>query len=116
MSEQPRDILKELLDASEEAEAIASTCEHVSEPFEKAVVKLRQLFDECVQNESSRYFCLGYTHDKCDNCQHQRNWDTLNKYPDRLRLTVQVRLNRVNDIVCRLTNMGRYIPIVEEPN
>ena len=54
-------------------------------------------------------YCLGYTHTKCDSCQHEANWQTLNQLPDALRLALQSEMTRINDTQCRLTQMGQYI-------
>lgn len=56
-------------------------------------------------------FCLGYTHDKCDTCQHERNWQTLNQLPDALRLSLQSAATRINSDKCRLTRMGEHAAI-----
>jgi hypothetical protein len=56
-------------------------------------------------------FCLGYTHDKCDTCQHEKNWQTLNQLPDALRLSLQGAATRINSDKCRLTKMGERAPV-----
>jgi hypothetical protein len=56
-------------------------------------------------------FCLGYTHRKCDSCQHEKNWKTLNQLPDALRKTMQASMRRIDSDACRLTGMGEW----EEP-
>lgn len=53
-------------------------------------------------------YCLGYTHDKCDSCQHEKNWQTLNQMPDALRKPIQAEAVRVDADKCRLTKMGEY--------
>lgn len=53
-------------------------------------------------------YCLGYTHDKCDTCQNEKNWQTLNQLPDALRLPLQKAAQRINIDKCRLSNMGEY--------
>lgn len=55
-------------------------------------------------------YCLGYTHEKCDNCQHEKNWQTLNQMPDALRLPLQEKMIHIRDEPCRLTKMGHYKP------
>ncbi|HJV75456.1 MAG TPA: hypothetical protein VJ654_14615 [Noviherbaspirillum sp.] len=55
-------------------------------------------------------YCLGYTHRKCDTCQHGQNWQTLNQMPDTLRLSMQKDMVSINTDKCRLTGMGEYIP------
>jgi hypothetical protein len=53
-------------------------------------------------------YCLGYTHEKCDTCQHQKNWHTLNELSDTERLQRQHIMVRVDNDKCRLTSMGEY--------
>lgn len=53
-------------------------------------------------------FCLGYTHEKCDRCQHEKNWQTLNQMPNSLRLPLQKEMTRISDERCRLTKMGEF--------
>jgi hypothetical protein len=55
-------------------------------------------------------FCLGYTHTKCDTCQHEKNWQALNQMPDALRLSLQRAATSINIDKCRLTKMGEYAP------
>jgi len=56
-------------------------------------------------------FCLGYTHQKCDVCQKQANWNILNQMPNALRLAIQKTLESVNTDKCRLTKMGEFAPM-----
>lgn len=53
-------------------------------------------------------YCLGYTHSKCDSCQHEINWQILNQMPDALRKPMQKQMRRINSDKCRLTNMGEH--------
>ena len=53
-------------------------------------------------------YCLGYTHEKCDTCQHRKNWQMLNQMPDALRKPMQAQAQRVDDDRCRLTGMSAY--------
>lgn len=53
-------------------------------------------------------YCLGYTHAKCDTCQHEENWQTLNRLPDKLRIAMQKGMTRINSDKCRLTGMGEH--------
>lgn len=53
-------------------------------------------------------YCLGYTHDKCDTCQHEKNWQTLNQLPDSLRKSMQTSAERIDSDKCRLTKMGEW--------
>ncbi len=55
-----------------------------------------------------RTYCLGYTHAKCETCQHESNWQTLNQMPDALRLKLQGDMQRIDSDKCRLTRMGEY--------
>lgn len=55
-------------------------------------------------------YCLGYTHAKCDICQHEANWQMLNQMPDALRKPLQQRMRRVDIDACRLTKMGEHVP------
>lgn len=58
-------------------------------------------------------YCLGYTHQKCKNCQHEKNWQALNQLPDELRLPMQNDAMRISDDLCRLKNMIAYLPVKE---
>lgn len=53
-------------------------------------------------------YCLGYTHEKCGTCQHEKNWQMLNQMPDVLRKQMQSQAKRVYYDLCRLTGMGAY--------
>ena len=53
-------------------------------------------------------YCLGYTHERCSTCQHEKNWQMLNQMPDALRKPMQSQAKRVDDDLCRLTGMGAY--------
>ena len=53
-------------------------------------------------------YCLGYTHERCGTCQHEKNWQMLNQMPDALRKLMQSQMQRVDDDRCRLTGMGSY--------
>ena len=53
-------------------------------------------------------YCLGYAHEKCGTCQHEKNWQVLNQMPDALRKPMQSQAKRVDDDLCRLTGMGVY--------
>lgn len=59
-------------------------------------------------------FCLGYTHQKCDTCQSEKNWQTLNQMPDTLRLSIQKNMTSINIDKCRLTGMGGYTPAAKD--
>jgi hypothetical protein len=60
-------------------------------------------------------YCLGYTHDKCDTCQHEKNWQTLNQMPTALRLALQGSADRIDSDKCRLTKMGEHVPTTGVP-
>lgn len=53
-------------------------------------------------------YCLGYTHAKCDTCQHEKNWQILNQLPDALRKSMQKEAKRVDSDKCRLTKMSEW--------
>ena len=53
-------------------------------------------------------YCLGYTHERCSTCQHEKNWQMLNQMQDALRKLMQSQMQRVDDDRCRLTGMGAY--------
>ena len=53
-------------------------------------------------------YCLGYTHERCSTCQHEKNWQMLNQMQDALRKLMQSQMQRVDDDLCRLTGMGSY--------
>ena len=53
-------------------------------------------------------YCLGYTHKKCEDCQHAVNWQMLNQMPDALRKPVQAQMSSIDIDKCRLTGMGEY--------
>jgi hypothetical protein len=53
-------------------------------------------------------FCLGYTHEKCGTCQHEKNWQTLNQMPDALRKPLQAAMTRIDSDKCRMTSMGEH--------
>ena len=48
--------------------------------------------------------------DKCDTCQHEKNWQTLNQMPDALRLSMQGTAARIDSDKCRLAKMGEHVP------
>ena len=58
-------------------------------------------------------YCLGYTHERCDTCQHEKNWQMLNQMQDALRKLMQAQMQRVDDDRCRLTGMSAYKPFSE---
>lgn len=55
-------------------------------------------------------YCLGYTHAKCDTCQHEKDWQTLNQMPDAQRLPLQTSMTKIDSDKCRLTGMGEHRP------
>lgn len=54
-------------------------------------------------------YCTGYRHQKCDSCQHQANWHTLNQMPNSLRLQMQKQMVSIEIDRCRLTKMGDFV-------
>ena len=42
-------------------------------------------------------YCLGYTHERCSTCQHEKNWQMLNQMQDALRKLMQSQMQRVDD-------------------
>lgn len=60
-------------------------------------------------------YCLGYTHSKCETCQQQANWLALNQFPNELFQAMKFSAQRISDDGCRLTNMGAYVPMGEQP-
>lgn len=59
-------------------------------------------------------YCLGYSHKKCDTCQHEENWQSLNQMPNALRLKLQAGMVSISADKCRLTNMGEYRPVATQ--
>ena len=58
-------------------------------------------------------FCLGYAHEKCATCQHEKNWQMINQIPDALRKSMQQKMRQIDDERCRLTKMSEYLPAPE---
>ncbi|WP_300434726.1 hypothetical protein [Zoogloea sp.] len=48
------------------------------------------------------HFCLGNGALKCDGCDKEKNWQTLNQLPDALRLSIQKSAARIDDTECIL--------------
>ena len=63
--------------------------------------------------QAMKAYCLGYTHERCSTCQHEKNWQMLNQMPDVLRKSIQSQMRRVDDERCRLTKMGEYVACLE---
>lgn len=53
-------------------------------------------------------YCLGNGALKCDGCQHEKNWQTLNQLPDALRKTLQAQAQRIDDADCILAGRAQY--------
>jgi len=51
---------------------------------------------------------------KCDTCQWEANWQTLNELPDALRRSMQKNLISINTSACQITS-GRYYKARTEP-
>lgn len=56
-------------------------------------------------------YCLGYTHEKCDNCLNQKNWEDINKLSDEDFQKAKLTMTRISDDQCRLLNLIFYVPI-----
>ena len=53
-------------------------------------------------------FCLGTScMEKCETCQYEKNWKTLNEFRDEIRLPMQARMTSISTSACQLTD-GRY--------
>ena len=48
------------------------------------------------------HYCLGNGSLKCDGCQQEKNWQTLNQMPDALRKSLQAQAQRIDDTDCIL--------------
>ncbi len=48
------------------------------------------------------HYCLGNGEMKCDGCQQEKNWQTLNQMPDALRKPLQAQAQRIDDTDCIL--------------
>lgn len=93
-----------LNDLDEHIESMNCQCKPVRDDEEESVI-IHNLFSA----KASNSYCLGYTHTKCDTCQHEKNWKSLNQLPDALRLPMQKRMIRISDDKCRMTKMGEYM-------
>lgn len=56
-------------------------------------------------------FCLGNGALKCDGCQHEKNWKTLNQMPEALRKAMQAQAKCINDDDCILAGRPWYAPV-----
>lgn len=53
-------------------------------------------------------YCLGVgCMTKCETCQFEKNWQTLNEMPDALRLAMQSGMKRVDQTGCQLLS-GKF--------
>lgn len=59
--------------------------------------------------KETTFYCLGYTHQKCDQCKNLEYWHTLNQMPDNLRKSIQAQSTRVNSDQCRMTKMSLFV-------
>ena len=57
-------------------------------------------------------YCLGTGMEKCNTCQHEKNWQTLNEFSDDLRLPMQENMVSVNTNTCQITSGRWYEPVV----
>ena len=55
-----------------------------------------------MSNNGITHYCLGNGELKCDCCQQQKNWKTLNQMPDALRKPLQTQAQRIDDTDCIL--------------
>ena len=51
---------------------------------------------------------MGYTHEKCDKCAHEKMWQQFNQLPDALRLPLQKSSIKINSDKCRMTKMSEF--------
>lgn len=51
---------------------------------------------------------------KCDTCQWEANWQTLNELPDTLRRAMQKQMVSISTDACQITS-GRYYKARAEP-
>jgi len=56
------------------------------------------------------HYCLGTGELKCDGCQQEKNWQTLNEMPDTWRKSAQSRAARIDSTECILTGRPWYAP------
>ncbi len=54
------------------------------------------------------HYCLGNGELKCNGCQQEKNWQTLNQLPDILRKSLQGHATRIDDINCILLGRPWY--------
>lgn len=69
-------------------------------------------------NEAAKTFkayCLGVgCMTKCESCQFDKNWRTLNELPNELRLSMQSEMARINETACQITSGKFYIALNKE--
>jgi hypothetical protein len=58
---------------------------------------------------SRTHYCLGNGALKCDGCQQEKNWQTLNQMPDALRRSMQADMQRISDDECILRGRPWYV-------
>lgn len=58
---------------------------------------------------SMTHYCLGNGALKCDGCQQEKNWQTLNQMPDALRKSMQAEMQRISDDECILRGRPWFI-------
>lgn len=55
------------------------------------------------------HYCLGNGALKCNGCQQEKNWQTLNQMPDVLRKALQSQAQRIDDTDCILSGRQWYV-------
>lgn len=56
-------------------------------------------------------YCLGTgCMTKCETCQHEKNWQTLNEFRDELRLPMQANMTSIDTTACQITSGRFYQP------
>ena len=57
-------------------------------------------------------YCLGVgCMTKCETCQFEKNWQTLNEMPNAIRLSIQKNMRRVDNTGCQITSGCFYVEI-----
>lgn len=61
-------------------------------------------------------YCLGVgCMTKCETCQNEKNWQTLNEMRDELRLPMQRSMRSIDTTACQITSGRFYDPISAKP-
>lgn len=68
------------------------------------------IFPQMFNKPKPFLYCLGTgTMEKCNTCQHNRNWLNLNELTDSVRLKIQTGLNSIIIDSCRLSKASFYL-------